>query len=194
MPQLPHSTERGRETLRKLRDALAELVAERGLEEVTVTAITERADVDRTTFYLYAADKYELFEAGQRQVIDEVIANVDTAGDVGDRIRAAFRHVAEHAPVYRAFLSSTDLSADQRLHEYIAGRINEALARQNAVSPVEPGILATFVASVVRGLARWWLENDTSYPADDMANIAQRLIEDGLSAFGNPPKADNPTA
>ncbi|PZT73514.1 MULTISPECIES: TetR family transcriptional regulator [unclassified Streptomyces] len=71
---------RGRKA-RRTRDALAraafELVLDRGLREVTVEEIAERADVDRRTFSRYFANK-------EAAVLDSV------RGD-GDRINAALR-------------------------------------------------------------------------------------------------------
>ncbi|MER6501783.1 TetR family transcriptional regulator [Streptomyces sp. NPDC001455] len=73
--------ERRSRKARRTRDALAqaavELVLDRGLKEVTVEEIAERADVDRRTFSRYFTGK----EA----------AVLDSLRDDGDRINAALR-------------------------------------------------------------------------------------------------------
>ncbi|MFJ2895493.1 TetR family transcriptional regulator [Streptomyces sp. NPDC087218] len=75
------SPERRSRKARRTRDALAqaasELVLERGLREVTVEEIAERADVDRRTFSRY-------FTSKEAAVLDSV------RGD-GDRINEALR-------------------------------------------------------------------------------------------------------
>lgn len=183
MAHLPHSTERGRETLRLLREALIELVAENGFDAVTIKDITERAGVDRTTFYLHAADKRDLFERSQRQVIDDVFASAAASGP-GERIHAAFHHLAEHAATYRVLLTVTDPVFDQRLQAYIAEQVGQAIVSRGGRQDLSVGLLATYAAAVLRALARWWLERDMPYTPDDMAAITARLITGGFAAYG----------
>jgi AcrR family transcriptional regulator len=50
-------------TRQMLRNALLELIDEKGYESVTVQEITDRADLGRATFYLHFKDKDELLVA-----------------------------------------------------------------------------------------------------------------------------------
>lgn len=81
MNREPKSTERRSRKARRTRDTLAqaafELVLDRGLRDVTVEEIAERADVDRRTFSRY-------FTSKEAAVLDSV------RGD-GDRINDALR-------------------------------------------------------------------------------------------------------
>ncbi|WP_330237727.1 TetR family transcriptional regulator [Streptomyces sp. NBC_00525] len=85
--------ERRSRKARRTRDALAraafELVLDRGLREVTVEEIAERADVDRRTFSRYFASK-------EAAVLDSV------RGD-GDRINAALRARPADEPPLTAY-------------------------------------------------------------------------------------------
>ena len=180
---LPHTTERGRGTLRELRVALTALVAEKGFEAVTIKDITERAGVDRTTFYLHATDKRDLFERSQRIVIDELLAS-SMASEPGGRIRATFRYLAEHAATYRALLTVSDPVIDQRLQEYVAQQIGPIVQQHSAASDSSIDLLATYAATVLRALAKWWLEHDMPCPPDEMAITVQKLIFAGLTSYG----------
>jgi AcrR family transcriptional regulator len=61
---------RVRRTRSLLQKAFIELTIEKGFTEVTVRDITERAMVNRSTFYHHYVDKYDLLS----QHIDEAIA------------------------------------------------------------------------------------------------------------------------
>nr|WP_257003346.1 helix-turn-helix domain-containing protein [Streptomyces sp. Alain-F2R5] len=61
-----------RKTRRALRDALVELVLERGFTALSVEDITQRADVARATFYSHFRDKDELFARVTRDLLDEL--------------------------------------------------------------------------------------------------------------------------
>ena len=43
-----------------IRDAFMELIIEQGFDKVTVRAITERARINRATFYRHYTDKHDL--------------------------------------------------------------------------------------------------------------------------------------
>src|SRR5579864_563044 len=63
---------RARRTRKLLRDALLELIEERGFDAITVGEIAERAMVSRAAFYRYYQDKYDLVE----QIFEEMVATV----------------------------------------------------------------------------------------------------------------------
>jgi len=50
-----------------IQQSFMELLAEKGFRAVTVQDITERAEVNRTTFYAHFPDKYSLLEESIRQ-------------------------------------------------------------------------------------------------------------------------------
>lgn len=183
MPRLTHATEQGRETLKALRTALMELILEKGLDQVTVKDITERAGVDRTTFYLHARDKRELFEVSQRQMIDELFAGGEEGADLRARTVLGFRTMAAHAAAYRALLAAADVATDRRLHEHLADHIEQIIRVRIAQAELPPDLIAAYVASAIRGLGRWWLEHDMPYQPETMADIFQRLLAGGFSAF-----------
>jgi AcrR family transcriptional regulator len=62
-----------------LRQALVELIEDRGFDRVTVGDLTARAMISRAAFYRNYRDKYELVE----QIFDEAMAGM-TADDDGD--------------------------------------------------------------------------------------------------------------
>jgi len=59
-------------TRKALRDAFTALVRERGLEEVTIADVAERAMVNRGTVYRHFRDKYDLM----RFTIDSLLADI----------------------------------------------------------------------------------------------------------------------
>jgi AcrR family transcriptional regulator len=107
-----------------LREALIDLIEEKGFDAVTVGDIAERAMVNRATFYRHYPDKYALvtgiFEEAVRQMMHEIPlpeslgATIPAPGAVGDAARqfnaavavwlALFEHLARHARLYRVML------------------------------------------------------------------------------------------
>lgn len=183
MARLPHSTERGRETLRALRGALMVLIVEKGFEAVTIKDITERAGIDRTTFYLHVRDKRELFEVVQRQMIDELFGPDETEPARGQRALIAFHQIAADPAGYRALFTVNDAATTRRLLSYASEHIERLIAASGVITGVPFDLLATYAASAFRGLALWWLEHDQPYPPERMGEMWAGLIIHGLSSF-----------
>ena len=74
---------------RVIREALFELMQEKPLNKITVKELCERADVNRSTFYAYYTDIYDLdrklikeFFRMQRAFINDSLAILDTKPDI----------------------------------------------------------------------------------------------------------------
>ncbi|MDQ0273827.1 TetR/AcrR family transcriptional regulator [Cytobacillus purgationiresistens] len=58
-----------RKTKKVIRDALTDLMEEKGFDGITVRDLTERADINRGTFYLHYRDKYDLLEQSEEEIL-----------------------------------------------------------------------------------------------------------------------------
>src|SRR5579859_6820332 len=102
----PGKNLRLRRTQKLLREALVELIEERGFEALTIGEITERAMVSRAAFYRNYQDKYDLVE----QIFDEAMsALLNAVGELGQEHPAEiwvtfFEHIGQYERLYRALL------------------------------------------------------------------------------------------
>lgn len=71
---------RVRITRQALRDSLLEMLHDRPINQITVTELCKRADTNRSTFYLYYKDAYDLLE----QIEDELYAQLEQAVSQSD--------------------------------------------------------------------------------------------------------------
>src|SRR6266498_1323521 len=95
-----------RRTQKLLREALIELIEERGFDALTIGEITQRAMVSRAAFYRNYQDKYDLVE----QIFEEVMSTLlNAVTDRGPEHPPQvwvkfFEHIAEYERLYRALL------------------------------------------------------------------------------------------
>lgn len=61
-----------RKTKKLLREALTELMNEKTLEGITIKDLTQRADLNRGTFYLHYRDIYDLLEQSEDEILQEI--------------------------------------------------------------------------------------------------------------------------
>src|SRR6266566_6267730 len=95
-----------RRTQKLLREALIELIEERGFEALTIGELTSRAMVSRAAFYRSYQDKYDLVE----QIFEEAMSTLFHAiGEFGREHPADvwirfFEQIAQYDRLYRALL------------------------------------------------------------------------------------------
>lgn len=82
--------------------AFWDLFKEIGIKNVTVSAITKKAGVHRSTFYEYFDDVYDLLDAVEQEFIDEISANADRVIDSLEivTLEAYLREIALIIPQY----------------------------------------------------------------------------------------------
>ncbi|MFO7537830.1 MAG: TetR/AcrR family transcriptional regulator [Chloroflexota bacterium] len=183
---------RVRRTRRLLREALLALMQEQPFETITIQEITDRADLNRATFYLHYGSKDELLADGLEASFDELVAQFDELSpenpvwDDISSILLTFRHMADHADLYKMLLSEKGSS-------YIVFRIinyTAAYGRQQLQASLPPGtplpvtseLVCHHIAGSLFALVAWWLQNDMPYSADYMADMTKRLCAEGTVA------------
>jgi AcrR family transcriptional regulator len=179
MPQ-PTSNLRIRRTQKLLREALIELIEERGFDALTVGEITARAMVSRAAFYRNYQDKYALVEqifAEAMQALFDAVAEPGTAHSPQIWVRF-FEHIAEYERLYRALLGRKGSPwFVQKMRASLVDLVKEfgRLVPQwqsSAAPPIYPAsdeFIPDLVATMLVEAITWWLEQGRPYPPDEIA-------------------------
>lgn len=185
-------TERTRQLLR---DALMELIVEKGYEAISIQDITDRADVARPTFYFHYTDKEDLLFNSLREVYDEMTQSFGTLTDADvaamfvdkEQVDAVdFEHVARHSDFYRVMLSKKgSIAFLMQVIDYLGTTMSKDIVRSIAEPGVTPSVPAeavgAFMAAGQIGLIDWWLRKGTAYTPNEMAQIMFILCAGGLN-------------
>ena len=179
---------RVKRTRNLLGNALLELVQEKKFEQITIQDITDRADLNRATFYLHYGSKEELLAnslEGHFDALVEQITPLTLQKPIWENPEAdemVFAHVAEHAELYRVLLGENGMGyVINRVIEYIAEfsvlQLKAGLGDIEPHTPIE--IMARHVAGSLYALVTWWLMNDMPYTPREMAEMTTRLCTNG---------------
>jgi AcrR family transcriptional regulator len=175
----PVSNVRVRRTQKLLREALIELIEERGFEALTIGELTSRAMVSRAAFYRNYQDKYDLVE----QIFEEAMsALLNAVGELGREHPPEiwvqfFEHIAEYERLYRALLGRKGSPwFVRKMRASLAGLIKErgrlphgpdANARPLHTFSDEfvPDLVSTMLVEAIT----WWLELGRPYTPKEIA-------------------------
>jgi AcrR family transcriptional regulator len=170
---------RVRRTQKLLREALIELIEERGFEALTIGELTERALVSRAAFYRHYRDKYDLVE----QIFEEARSALFSAvGQLGTEHPAEvwvtfFEHIAQYERLYRALLGSNGSPwFVRKMRATLADLIRERGrlphgpdARAHPVHTFSEALVPELVSAMFVESIIWWLEQGRRYPPKEIA-------------------------
>jgi AcrR family transcriptional regulator len=161
-----------------IREALIDLIEEKGFESLSVSEITQRAMVSRATFYRIYLDKYDLVE----KIFSEAMqALLDTVSEINHEHPPQvwgrfFEHIGEYERLYRVllgkngspwFVSKMRASITELIkgYEQYAPLQDIALARDPLLSDYVRDIISTLLVETIT----WWLENNRPFPPKEIA-------------------------
>ncbi|MFZ4816076.1 MAG: TetR/AcrR family transcriptional regulator [Phototrophicaceae bacterium] len=188
-------------TRQLLRNALISLINEKGFENITVQEITDRATLNKATFYLHYRDKEELLVKSTNQLIEEltqtvgkptVLATDFTPLFMTQLLTLVFQHFERNADFYDVILNRIGtppvVAAIQDPLEQLAMRWYQHLSNRQTIPLVEPDMLLRFFSSGCIGLVQQWLHQSQRLSAEQMAEIFIHLIVGGIyHSAGLPP-------
>ena len=179
-----------RRTRKLLQKALLEVASEKGFAHVTVRDITERAMVNRATFYRHYEDKYDLLE----QYVKELSKFIDSEEEETSLSKASpsssdtpppglarlLRHMQANSDFYRVMLGKQGdpTLCGQAFRDYIEegyrGTLSKSASQPNLNCPPIDLTVSYMIAAGI-GATVWWLENDQPCSPEEMANWLYQL-------------------
>lgn len=198
---------RARRSKDALEAALLDLVAGNDLAQISVSDITKRAGLSRSTFYEHYADVHSLAASACTVVFDELLEGtlmidpqiVDSADSRDNPLVPVFAHFAEHARLYRSLLGP-DGSArviNHLLHRIRVGAyVNRRLATAvpstfgdgPADNPHDPE--SALVAGAIVGTVVDWLRRGCPGTPEGMAATVWPQLLGAVSVYGLGPRTD----
>ncbi len=176
-------------TKKMIRIALSQLIEEKDFNDISITDITAKADINRGTFYLHYNDKYDLLQKIEDEVIQELVSNCKTMSKFSIEDVASinkpipflvklFEYLKENAVFMKAFLGCNgDPVFARKLKEIIRTSIfsdNSVYLKENMLVP-ETYFIA-YVLSAHLGVIQQWLESGMEKTPEEMALILSNMF------------------
>jgi len=184
-------------TRESIRNALVELIEEKGFEAISVKDITTRAKINRGTFYAHYQDKFDLMTKCEEEIMLEmsriakqnfpsVIAALETNSPTVTPfplVVSVFEYLNENSGFMKAVLGPKgDLSFQTRLKDFMwktmFGNNSEALVKEENL--LVPGqYLASYISSAHIGVIQQWLNSGRKESPQEMARILSTITANG---------------
>jgi AcrR family transcriptional regulator len=167
----------------RLQEALFELVSERGIDDVSVGDIADRAGVNRTTFYLHYSDKETLLADALDLVAARSGAHLDEIDPESAEPPLAlvefFAHVDDYAGLYRRIFTEPGYGAAlARLRGHAVDAIEHRVALVPGGVPIDAPVtfISAGIAGSILGMIGAWLESEARATPADAARWAWAVV------------------
>lgn len=187
-------------TKKLLRHAFLELVEEKGLDNITVSDLTARAEVNRGTFYLHYKDVADFNEQFQSEVLkgwSDIARDfnfLEMVGYAGKEepypgLVAIFEYCDRNAHFCRAMLGPKgDPTFALRIKEMMQAKIQtklDSLDPEHRRLTAPPDFVMAYMSSANIGLIQHWFGTGRRQSPREIAMIMTRIVASGpLAAFG----------
>jgi AcrR family transcriptional regulator len=184
---------RGQRTMRRLLDAGVTVFAARGYHSARVDDIVKAAKTSHGTFYLYFANKEDLFQALVTDVANELAALTASLGVLGpgddgkDELRAWLARFAEmyehYGPVIRTWTEAElDSSEVGRTGTDVLGELTTALAEcvRSAGADVDPELAAIAAIAMIERFNYFVLSRQVAANRDEMLDTLAGVVHRAL--------------
>jgi AcrR family transcriptional regulator len=192
-------------TRQSLRNALLELIKEKGYDAISTEEITERANIGRATFYLHYKDKEDLLLDEFSEMADEkvqVLAEIPFSAWLQTReathpakgnksdppLLIVFEHIYDNSELYFILVKS---ERSGRIIERIRKISTEAIVKfVEAKAETDPlpfhfkvpiEFFAAFFSGALLSTVDWWLEEGLHHTPREITYLFQDLFIQGAT-------------
>jgi AcrR family transcriptional regulator len=164
---------RVKRTRHLLEQAFIEALNEKGFQAVSVQDITEKAGVNRATFYAHFPDKYALLDHSIRQWFQQEIEKrmLNACHFSMDNLRLLILAVCEFVSHASSHCKPSSAKFESLMETQVKAQMQELLQTwiEQAGSDLDPKTAATAASWAIYGLALHWSRDKNHIPAEKFA-------------------------
>ncbi|WP_100488374.1 TetR/AcrR family transcriptional regulator [Sporolactobacillus pectinivorans] len=178
-----------------IRDVFVQLVNERGFNHVTIKDITERANLNRATFYLHYTDKYELMTAFQKKFLEDA-KNLSTESKKIDIFSLydkeetilflvkILQYYKDHSSVIKMMLNENRSDFIKLMKQLVFQNLFEipAVKEQGSQLSIPKNYLISYIFSAHFGILQEWLDTGMKENPEEIAGIMSKMTVQGTIA------------
>lgn len=172
---------RVRRTRTVLREAMKDLILEKGYPAITVEDLVERADVARSSFYQHFRGKEDLLLGGFQDVLEEMPGDFFAGGtaDAPALGLPLFEHIGENRELARTMIGTDTWQLVQgNLGNVLLLQAREWLHARGAGADAE--LHAQHMVGALMTLVVWWVRRDFPLSPREISDRYTRLCLSGL--------------
>lgn len=179
---------RVRYTKMALRESLLSLLSENPIRKITVSKVCEQADVNRSTFYLYYKDVYDLLEKIEDDLYQQIHAALDKAPEImptSVNLKRLYEIIYKNRDLCRVI--SGEYGDKKFLQKIINIQKDRMISEWRKLFPTcDESMLEylhAFSVNANLGLLEYWIVRDYQETPEQLAQLGTRILMEGIGSF-----------
>lgn len=176
-------------TKRVIRGALIELMSEKGISDITVSELSERAMINRKTFYRHYREISDVVTELENEILGDFAEilrkNKASVLDVGDVFRDISAQIERDRDFYVKMMKlNPDLFSNGRIKAMLCRALTVSLKNDGAVTDeVTLSAVSEFTVSGVLSLYSMWFDGGCTADLSALTEVLVRMVSEGLRGF-----------
>lgn len=169
-------------TKKLIKRTMIELMQEKEVQNITVTDICNRADLNRGTFYTYHQDVYSLVSEIENEILDDITYILDSAAQsasgnskVKERnlmVRQILECFNRRRDVIKLVFGDRGyISFQQKLKSLFITKFSQIIGMSNPVFEDHDGYLVVYITSGMIGIIQEWVQTGFQKSPEEIACI-----------------------
>ncbi len=175
------------ETKERIRDAFFDLYAVKKIERISIKEITEKAQLNRGTFYVYYKDIYDLLEKTEDELIEELMDKIKhiVTMILRDENIDPFLPPLEFYQRYSKFLrvllgANGDPNFVFKIKTIIKKILRDLFQKEKLPHFENMEYVVEYISSAQIGIISYWLvENNMELPVAELGNMIKQITLHG---------------
>lgn len=177
-------------TKRAIRNALAQLLVEKELDEITVKDVADTADINRKTFYNYYTGIHQVIdeiESGIVFTFDQAIREVDARRDIKnsyvffEKITAILNQDLDFYS--HLFRMRGNLSLSYKITTLLKTKILTSFLQEHSCDPQEAEIFVEYAVWGMMAVYESWFNSQRSTPLEEISQKLSVVCVYGLAGL-----------
>mgnify|MGYP000690123891 FL=1 len=173
-------------TREAIHNAFKQMICDMDYDEITIKELTQRAQINRKTFYLHYGSLDDLLEELQQEIAENFISrkvSYASMNDIRGLIRLFFEHAANMPLLHERLMCS---GSYRPIWEKINKRIMDYRRETNrgafGMNQYEENLVFAYYGANSTILYRQWVEDGKKLSLEELIDIAEKLICGGMSS------------
>ncbi|MGN0459452.1 MAG: TetR/AcrR family transcriptional regulator [Ruminococcus sp.] len=177
-------------TKRAIRNALAQIMSEKNINDITVKEVAQLADINRKTFYNYYSGVHQVVEEIENEIIDSfelALKDTDFRRDIKnpsiifDKLNSI---ISKDLDFYEHILC---IKGNHSLISKITGVLKEkmknAFAKEFDIDSQSLEIMADYTVSGMCSVYQSWVKSHRSFPMEEMSGVISVVCFSGINGI-----------
>lgn len=178
-------------TKKAIRNSLASLLIEKPINDITIKEISDRADINRKTFYNYYSGIHEIIEEIENEVINIVVEDILSDLNLKESMRHPYLVFQKINNIINTdfdfysnlFMINENSSFSQKLVNMIKGKVKDTVSTQTNLDEIRIDILLNYCIPGIISVYQNWFTSDRSVSIEKISQTVSSLFYFGFQGL-----------